>query len=377
MAKRMIIMLLLVALVLGGIFGFEAFRAKMIKQFLAGFGKEAQTVATVVAGPQEWQPRLTAVGSLRAVNGADLSLEVPGIVDQIQFKSGDDVKAGTPLLTLRAEDDVAKLHSLEAMADLARVTFQRDQKQFKVEAVSQQVLDTDASNLKNDLALAEQQRAIVEKKFIKAPFDGRLGIRQVDIGQYLGAGTTIVTLQALDPIFLDFTLPQQAFSQLQLGQKVLAQIDAYPGQSFAGELVAIDPKVDATTRNLQIRAAFKNPDRKLLPGMYATTSIDTGAAQQYVTLPQTAITYNAYGSTAYLVDDKGKDDKGQAQLQARQVFVTVGDTRGDQVAVLKGIKAGDQVVTVGQVKLRNGSPVVINNSVVPSNDANPVIKDNQ
>lgn len=375
MAKRMIIMLVLVALVLGGIFGFEAFRAKMIKQFLAGFGKEAQTVATTVAGTQEWQPQLKAVGSLRAVNGTDLSLEVPGIVEQIQFKSGDDVKAGTPLVTLRAEDDLAKLHSLEAVADLARITYDRDQKQFKVEAVSQQVLDTDAANLKNDLALAEQQRAIVAKKVIKAPFDGHLGIRQIDLGQYLNAGTTIVTLQALDPIFVDFTLPQQAFSQLSIGQKVTALVDSYPGQSFDGELVAIDPKVDAATRNLQIRAAFKNPDHKLLPGMFATASIDTGKPQQFVTLPQSAITYNAYGSTVFLIDDKEKDDKGQPKLQVRQTFVTTGDARGDQISVLKGVKTGDQVVVAGQVKLRNGSPVVINNSVVPTNDANPVIQD--
>jgi membrane fusion protein (multidrug efflux system) len=375
MAKRMIIMLVLVALVLGGIFGFEAFRAKMIKQFLAGFGKEAQTVATTVAATQEWQPQLRAVGSLRAVNGADLSLEVAGIVDQIQFKSGDDVKAGTPLLTLRAEDDIAKLHSLEAMADLARITYERDQKQFKVEAVSQQTLDSDLANLKNDVALAEQQRAIVQKKIVKAPFDGRLGIRQVDIGQYLNAGTTIVTLQALDPIFVDFTLPQQNLAQLKLGQKVKAAIDAFPGQDFTGELIAIDPKVDTDTRNLQIRAAFKNADHKLLPGMFVTAIIDTGTPQQSITLPASAITYNAYGSTVFLVEDKGKDDKGQPLLQVRQTFVTTGDTRGDQVSVLKGVKAGDQVVIAGQVKLRNGSPVVVNNSVVPSNDANPTIQD--
>jgi membrane fusion protein (multidrug efflux system) len=347
----------------------------MIKQFLAGLGNPPQTVATGVAAVQAWQPTLKAVGSLRAVNGADLSLEVSGIVDQIQFKSGDDVKAGAPLVTLRDDDDVAKLQSLEAEADLARITL--DQKQFKVQAVSQQVLDTDAANLKNDKALADQQRAIVAKKVVKAPFAGHLGIRQVDIGQYLNAGTTIVTLQALDPIFVDFTLPQQALAQLQVGQKVTAMVDTYPGMSFAGELVAIDPKVDSATRNLSIRAAFKNPDHKLLPGMYATAQIDTGAPQQYVTLPQTAITYNAYGSTVFLVDDQGKDDKGQPKLLAKQTFVTVGDTRGDQVAILKGIKAGDQVVVAGQVKLRNGSPVIVNNSVVPSNDANPVIKDNQ
>ena len=377
MAKRMIIMLVLVAVVLGLIFGFEAFRAKMIKQFLAGLGNPPQTVATGVAGVQAWQAQLKAVGSLRAVNGADLSLEVSGIVDQIQFKSGDDVKAGAPLLTLRAEDDVAKLQSLEAQSDLARITLDRDQKQLKVQAVSQQTIDTDAANLKNDKALADQQRAIVAKKFVKAPFDGHLGIRQVDIGQYLTAGTTIVTLQALDPIFVDFTLPQQALGQLKIGQKVTGLVDVYPGTTFTGELVAIDPKVDTATRNLSIRAAFKNPDHKLLPGMYATVQIDTGAPQQFVTLPQTAITYNAYGSTVFLVDDQGKDDKGQPTLQAKQTFVTVGDTRGDQVAILKGVKAGDQVVIAGQVKLRNGSPVIVNNSVVPSDDANPVIKDNQ
>ena len=375
MAKRMILMLVLVTIALGGIFGFETFRAKMIKQFLSGFGKEAQTVATTVAVAQQWQPQLQAVGTLRAVNGADLSLEVAGIVDQIEFKSGDDVKAGTPLLTLRAEDDVAKLHSLEAMAELARITYERDQKQFKVEAVSQQVLDTDAANLKNDLALAEQQRAIVEKKVVKAPFDGRLGIRQVDIGQFLNAGTKVVTLQALDPIFIDFTLPQQAVAQLRFGEKVKAQVDAYPGQSFDGELTAIDPKVDDATRNLQVRASFKNPDHRLMPGMFATVSIDTGSPQQYVTLPQAAITYNAYGSTVFLVEDKGKDDKGKQMLQVRQTFVTTGDARGDQIAVLKGVKSGEQVVTAGQVKLHNGSPVVVNNAVVPTNDANPAIKD--
>jgi membrane fusion protein (multidrug efflux system) len=377
MAKRMILMLVLVALVLGGIFGWEYVKAGFIKQFLAGFGNQPQTVATTVAGPQPWQPQLKAVGSLRAVNGADLSLEVSGIVDQIQFKSGDDVKAGAPLLTLRSEDDVAKLQSLEAQTDLARITLDRDQKQYKVQAISEQVLDTDTANLKNDKALADQQRAIVAKKFVKAPFDGHLGIRQVDIGQYLTAGTTIVTLQALDPIFVDFTLPQQAMAQLQVGQKVTALVDTYPGVRFVGELVAIDPKVDSSTRNLSIRAAFKNPDHKLLPGMYATAQIDTGTPEQFVTLPQTAITYNAYGSTVFLVEDKGKDDKGQPILQARQTFVTVGETRGDQVAVLKGVKAGDQVVVAGQVKLRNGSPVIVNNSVVPSDDADPVIKDNQ
>ena len=374
---RMVLMLILVALVLGGVFGFGAFRNIMMHKFMASAGAPPQTVSTMKAEISEWQPQLRAVGSVRAVRGADLSPQVAGTVSALHFESGAEVQEGALLVELMAADDIARLNALKATAALARITYNRDLQQLKAQAVSKQTVDADEQNLKNAEAQVAQQEALVAYKSIRAPFAGRLGIRQVDLGQYLNAGTTIVTLQALDPIFVDFTLPQQALSQIEVGQAVTALVDTYPGQSFSGELTSIDPKVDSATRNLQVRAAFKNPDHKLLPGMYVTAVIDTGEPQQFVTVPQTAVTYNAYGSTVYLIDDKGKDDKGQAKLQARQTFVTVGDTRGDQVAILKGVNAGDQVVTVGQVKLRNGSPVLINNSVVPSNDADPVIKDNQ
>jgi membrane fusion protein, multidrug efflux system len=375
MIKRMAIMLVVVGLVFGGIFGFQAFKAKMIAKVMAAQGAPAQTVSTANAEYQEWQPRLEAVGSLRAVNGADLGLEVAGIVDEIHFNSGDDVEAGAPLLQLRADDDIAKLRSLEAAADLAQINYDRDRKQLKIQAVSQAIVDTDAANLRNAKAQVAEQQAIVDKKTIKAPFAGRLGIRAVDLGQYLSAGTTIVTLQALDPIYVDFTLPQQALDELKVGQPVSAVIDTYPGQTFTGVISAINPKVDTSTRNLQLRATLSNPDRKLLPGMFATVDIDTGAVQRYVTLPQTAITFSTYGDSVYIVEDKGKGANGQPQLVARQTFVTTGPTRGDQVAILNGIKPGDTVVSAGQIKLRNGVPIQVNNAVTPTADASPAPAD--
>ncbi len=371
MTRRMVTMLVAVGVVLGAIFGFQAFKAAMIKKFMAGMSSPPQTVSATKMSVSEWQPQIEAVGSLRAVKGADLSLEVSGVVDSISFNSGEDVAEGAVLLKLRSDDDVAKLESLQATADLNQITFDRDQKQFKIQAVSQANLDTDVANLKNAKAQVAQQQAILDKKMLRAPFAGHLGIRTVDLGQFLSAGTAIVTLQALDPIFLDFFVPQQAVAQVQVGQKVAVKIDAYKDQTFAGEIAAINPRVDASSRNVQIRAALQNADRKLIPGMYATVDIATGAPQNYVTLPQTAITYNPYGDTVYIVDSKGTDAAGKPTLTARQTFVTTGATRGDQVAIVKGVNDGDTVVTAGQIKLHNGSPVVIDNSITPTADAAP------
>ena len=371
MTKRMVIMLIAVAIVFGGIFGFQAFKAAMIKKFMSSMQAPPQTVSATKAELSAWQPQIEAVGSLRAVKGADLSLEVSGVVDSISFSSGDDVKEGATLLKLRADDDVAKLESLQATATLNQLTYDRDLKQFKIQAVSQATLDTDKANLKNAQAQVAQQQAILDKKTLRAPFAGHLGIRAVDLGQYLPAGTTIVTLQALDPVYMDFFVPQQSVDRIRLGATVTVKIDAFKDRTFPGEISAINPKVDASSRNVQIRATLKNPDHKLLPGMYATVDIETGSPESYVTLPQTAITYNPYGDTVYVVDDKGTD--GKPQLVARQTFVTTGLTRGDQVAVLKGVRAGETVVTAGQIKLHNGSPVVINNAITPTADASPAI----
>ena len=379
MIKRMLIMLVLVAVVLGGIFGFKDFVNGKIKEFMtgpAGPGRQAVTVSTAKAGPSDWQSQIEAVGSLRAVNGADLSLELAGVVETLNFQSGDDVQANKVLLRLRDFDDVAKLKSLQAQADLAKVTYDRDVKQLNAKAVAQAVVDNDEANLRNLRAQVDQQRELVDKKTLKAPFAGHLGIRQVDLGQYLAAGTAIVTLQALTPIYVDFLLPQKALAQIEVGQALKIKVDTFPGKDFPGKISSINSRVDATTRNIQVRATIDNNDRKLLPGMFATVSIDAGAPQKLITVPQTAIAYNPYGNLVYIVDNKGNGPDGKPQLVVRQTFVTTGATRGDQVAVLKGIKEGDEIVTAGQMKLRNGVSIVVNNTVSPSNDANPKPLDN-
>lgn len=375
MTKRMVIMLVLAGLVFGGIFGFQAFKAKMIKKYMSSMGNAPQTVSTVTAGYQEWLSQLEAVGSLRAINGVEVSPEVSGTVAALNFLQGQDVRKGTVLVELVADSDIARLHSLQAASALARTTYARDKQQFEFKAVSQQVLDIDKANLMQaDAAVAEQQ-AMVNKKYIHALFSGRVGIRQVSVGQYLNAGTPVVSLQALDPIFLDFSVPQQNISMIHHGQMVTATSDAYPGEQFTGRIVVINPEVDTTTLNVKVRAELKNPQHRLLPGMYATVDISTGKPQRHITLPQTAVTYNPYGNIVFVTEQQGTDDKGKPKLIVKQEFVKTGDTRGDQVAILKGIKEGDVVVTAGQVKLHNGSPVTINNEIQPSNEAHPEPKD--
>lgn len=333
------------------------------------------TVSATKATLEDWQPQLDAVGSLRAVKGVDISNELAGMVDQIRFNSGDDVKEGDLLITLRSEDDAAKLASLQAAEKLAEINFNRDKKQLSAQAVSEAVVDADAAQLASTRAQVTEQKAIVDKKSIHAPFAGHLGIRNIDVGQYLNPGTAIVTLQQLDPIYLDFYLPQQSLAQVQTGQVIHAHSDTYPGRSFEGKIIAINPKVDTATRNVQIRAEIPNPGRALLPGMYATASINAGETARMLTLPQTAITYNPYGNTVFILDEKGKDDKGNPQLEAHQTFVNVGETRGDQVQITKGLKEGDMVVTSGQMKLQNGTQVLIDNSLAPKDDENPQPKD--
>ncbi len=370
MLKRMVIMLVSVALTFGAVFGFLAFKARMISRIMAAQSNPPQAVSTAVVALALWQPRLEAVGSAR---GQRRKPQLPdiGIVSAIHSESGADVRQGAPLVDLIAEDDIAHLEALKATTELARLTYERDQRLVRTKAISEQTVDSDKWTLKNDEAQVAQQQALVDYKSIKAPFSGRLGIRQVDLGQFLAAGTTVVTLQQLDPIYVDFFLPEQALAQIKVGQHVAAKIDAYPGHAFDGAISAINSLVDIATRNVQIRATFNNPDSRLLPGMFATVEIDVGSAQRLVTLPQTAIAYNSYGNIVFLVEEKGTDAAGKPRLVARQTFVTTGETRGDQVSILNGVKEGDTVVTAGQMKLRNDSPIVVNNTVQPLNDPNP------
>lgn len=364
-------MLIVVAVLMGGIFGYHLFMGKMMAKYMAAGGNAPQTVSTVVAARATWQARMQATGSVRAVRGADLAAQVAGVVDTIDFESGADVPAGAPLLRLKLNDDTAKLQQFQAAAELAAQTYKRDQEQFAAQAISQSALDTDAATLKAARAEVAAQQALIEEKIIKAPFAGRLGIRLVDVGQYLSAGTAIVTLQAEDPVLIDFYLPQQAIAHLKTGQAAAAAVDAYPGARFTGSITSINSKVDMASRNVLVRASFRNPDRRLVPGMYATVEIDSGDAQTQITLPQTAITYNPYGDTIFIVGASAADADGKTHSVVHQRFVKLGATRGDQVAVLSGVAVGDVIVTAGQMKLRNDAPVAIDNSVKPADDQHP------
>ena len=370
--RRRRLWLWMTVVVLSSALLFAAIFAFPIAAFMSkGFPTPPPTaVATAMAEFQEWQPQIQVVGSFKPVRGADLSVEVAGIIDAVKFDSGGDVKAGAEILKLRDTDDLAKLHTLEASRDLWQANFDRDQAQLQRQLISKAQFDVTSSNLKQLQAQIAEQQAIVDKKTLRAPFDGHLGIRSVNEGQYIGPGTVVVTLQALDPIFIDFFVPQQQLAQVRVGQGIDVKVDAFPTQTFTGRITTIDPKVDAGSRNVAVRATLPNRDRKLLPGMYATALISTGQPQRYITLPQTAITFNPYGNMVYVVKP-GKDKAGKDALIATQTVVTTGSTRGDQIAVLSGLNPGDEIVTAGQMKLQSGVAVAKNNAITLSNEPNP------
>lgn len=372
--KQMIIMLIAVGILFSLIFGWKGFSSYMLKKYLSQMQAPAVTVSTMKVEASLWQPTLKAVGSLRAVLGVNVTTELAGMVQKIYFKPGSAVQKGSILVQLNAGTELGLLHSLQAQVELAKITYKRDKAQYAVHAVSKQTLDTDEWNLRNLQAQVEEQAATVEKKTIRAPFSGQLGVRNVNPGQYLNVGDTVVSLQALDIIYADFYLPQQALARLELGQKVKMVTDTFTNQVFQGTITTIEPNVDSATRNVEVEATFPNPDFKLKPGMFTRVEVEVGNKQSYLTIPQSAITFNPYGDIVYLVKDSGKKDtKNQPILVAQQVFVTVGDTRGDQIAVLKGLHQGDVIVTSGQLKLKNGSQVVINNQLQPSNEASPKV----
>lgn len=424
--KRWLILIGIVILVLLAVGGTKAFQ---INKMIAGFAKAQEpqvAVSTLTAAFEDWQPTQSAAGSLRAVRGVTLSTEVAGLVDGVSFRSGEEVKAGERLVQLNAVSDIARLDALKADLKLAESVARRDREQRTADAISQAQLDQSESTLAAARAAVAEQAATVAKKVIAAPFSGRLGISTLNRGQYLNPGDAIVSLQQLDPIYVDFNMPQKSLAALAIGQKVSAVSDSYPGVAFAGEISAIEPVIDADTRNVKVQATLKNPDQKLLPGMFANVDVTVGAKARYLTVPQTAVSFNPYGETVFLVvprgSEKAEDPNTPAELKvtqrlaaedakikaaqkaaqdaevakaegkevpaaapappppaadappvmvARQVFVTVGPTRGDQVAILTGVKEGDIVVTSGQLKLKTGIKVAINNEVQPGNTANP------
>jgi len=364
MILTIIAMVVLIGLIVGG-------KVLLVMKQMASFKPPAPPVVTTLkAQMQDWRNQIGTVGNVRAWRGADLSSEVAGLVRTVSFRSGQSVGAGAVLVELNADPERAQLRSLQAAADLAKTTLARDRDQLAINAVSQATIDADEADLKNKLAQVDQQRAVIEKKTIRAPFAGRTGITLVNPGQYLNTGDKIVTLQASDTILVDFNVPQREIGRVAMGADVEVSVDAWPQRAFAGKVTAISSAVDSGTRNVQVEATVKNVKHELVPGMFAKVALLVGTHERYITVPQAAVAFNPYGATVFVAQEE-KDDKGAAKLTAHQVFVTTGPTRGDQVAVLKGLKEGDVVVTSGQLKLKNGAPLVVDNSVLPLNDPSP------
>lgn len=365
MRRRLVLVLVLMVVLVAAVIGWKV---HVIRKVIAASVPMAQTVSTATAAYSEWQPQVEAVGSLRAIHGVEVTTEVAGLVRRLDFKSGADARAGQTLVQLNADPDTAQLQALMAEANLAALTYHRDLIQYQAQAIGRAQLDTDIANLKSAREQEAAQAALVAKKTIRAPFNGLLGITTVNPGQYLNPGDAIVTLQSLDPIYVDFRLPQDNLSRVRVGQTVHVAADAFPGKTFEGTITSIDPLVDPSTRNFEAEATIRNPEHRLFPGMFVRTTVDAGAQERYLTLPQTAVTYNPYGQTVYLVrNPKGPSGHPTATL----TFVVLGPSRGDQVAVLKGIAAGDLIVTGGQMKIKNGTELAINNSVLPRNNPSP------
>jgi membrane fusion protein (multidrug efflux system) len=370
--RRMRWMLLILGSLFAAIFIYKGIMGLVLKHFMSTASKVVTVSSTKVAYAT-WNTELKAVGSVRAVRGVSITTELAGLVKTIYFTPGATVNAGDRIVDLNTSSDVALLHSLQATAELDKITYNRDVAQLAIKGVSKAVVDTDAANLKSALAQVEQQQATIAKKIIVAPFKGRLGISMVNPGQYLNVGDSVVTLQQLDPIYVDFYVPQQELARLALNQTVAIRIDTFPNEKFTGKITTINPLVDSATRNVEVEATVDNPAARLAPGMFVTVNVDTGAPERYLTLPQTAISFNPYGDIVYIIKKDKKDKHGKVILTVEQSFVKEGRTRGEQVAIIKGVSEGDEVVTSGQLKLKNGYQVTIDNSVVPSDNPAPTL----
>jgi len=374
MAKRMILMLAVTALFVAGL-GFVKF-----KQFQAAAGQAAafqpppEAVTTVVAQLESWPSTLNAIGTTAAVQGVTVSADLPGIVDRITFESGRFVREGEVLVHLDTRQEQAQLTAAEAQRDLAQLNFERMQGLVKDGAISRADYDLAAAEQKQTAARVGEIRATIERKTIRAPFSGILGIRQVNLGQYLSGGDAVVPLQSLHPIYVNFGVPQQDAGRMRPGRNVRITADSLSGVEFTGRITAIDSVVNEATRNVQVQATVPNPDGKLRPGMFVQTAVILGAERPVVALPASAISYAPFGDSVFIVTDM-KGPNGETYRGVRQEFVKLGGARGDQIAVVSGVKPGEEVVTSGVFKLRNGAAVMVNNKVQPANNPAPKLAD--
>jgi len=374
MVKRLIVTLGVI-LVFAGALGFVKFRQiQTAMAQAASFQPPPDAVTTVIAHEEHWPAALNAIGTVAAVQGVTVSADLPGIVDRIAFASGATVKAGDVLVQLDTRQEQAQLAAAEAQRDLTRLNYDRMQALIGEDAVSRAEYDRAAAEHKQAEARIGEIRAVIERKTIRAPFSGLLGIRQVNLGQYLAGGDPVVPLQSLNPIYVNFGVPQQAAATFGAGRRVRVTAADAGGLDATGRVTAVNAVVDETTRNVQIQATLANPEYKLRPGMFVQTQLLLGTTQAVTALPASAISYAPYGNSVFVVADL-KTPEGRAYRGVRQHVVTLGEARGDQVAVLSGLKPGDEVVTSGVFKLRNGSAVTVNNTVQPSNSPAPKPED--
>lgn len=374
--KRIAVAILLLVLIFGSVFAWKMYMNRMTRQFMADRKPPPVTVAAKEAAASVWNPSLRAVGSLRAVQGVQVTGEIDGQVVEIRFESGKQVEKGDILLLLEDSADVAELKRLRSSRDLARIQFDRMKRLAKRGMAPQSDLDKARAEYREVLALIEKQRVLIEKKKIKAPFAGTLGIRRVDLGQFLPAGTPVVNLQRLQPIYVDFSLPQQNMQQVAPGREVAfsLQTETDSEREFHGTIEAVDPLVEEGSRSFHIRATLDNTSGLLRPGMFGRVRVDLPGRERFVTLPQTAVSYNPYGDVVFILSPGQEKFQGQPLYSASRRFVSTGRTRGDQVAVLKGVREGEMVVISGQHKLREGSRAVVNNDILPANDPSPKLE---
>lgn len=406
MTLRLVIVAIIIAVFLGGLAWFQlVFKPQMIQQFVSQMQDSAATVTTEEARMETWKPELHAIGTVTAIRGVDLAPEIAGIVQDYFFESGDDVEEGELLVQLDDSVQKAELAANEATLKDAEINYDRQSKLVKRGAVSQAALDTATANRDAARAAVDQLKAVIEQKSVEAPFSGRIGLRSVEKGQYVPAGEGIVWLQSLDPVWIDFPVPESEAGRMALGDTVELRSDSYPEEKFEGKITARDVRVSAESRTLTVRATVPNPSKKLLPGMFANVTVTSGEPRQYVTVPKTAVTYSLYGDAVWVAvpgeaedapaeapepesgtverqqsgaaeaseaggeeaaaddaQDASQDEDDAPQLKAERRFVRVGPNRGDRVAILEGIEAGEEVVTSGQLKLQPDSRIEVDNS---------------
>jgi len=370
MAKRFILMLVIVAALLGGL-GFLKYRqVEGAIAANASFAPPATAVTTVVAKRETWPSTLEVIGTVAAIQGVTVSADLPGTVDKIHFESGQSVQDGDILVELDTRQERAQLANLEAQRDLAKIQYGRSEQLMNAGVISKSEYDNAAAQQKATEAQVGDIKAAIARKTIHAPFSGILGIRQISLGQYLAAGQAIVSLQALNPIYVNFGVPQQDEPKISIGHNVQVSSTDLHGMNFNGKVTALDSVINEQTRNIQIQATFQNRAEKLRPGMYVQVELPTGKPRDVIPLPASAINYAPYGDSVYVVVEM-KDPKGNTYRGVKQQVVKIEGSRGDQVAITSGINPGDEVVSSGVFRLRNAAPVQVNNSVQPGDNPNP------